>query len=63
MIELVDFNEIYGKHISCCTAESAEPAKKTRRAGSRKKAEKTEATTAETPATTAEATKEETSAE
>ncbi len=34
MIELVDFNEIYGKGIS----QSAEPAKKTRRAGSKKKA-------------------------
>lgn len=34
MIELVDFNEIYGKGV----AESAEPAKKTRRAGSKKKA-------------------------
>ena len=35
MIELVDFNEIYGKG----KGESAAPAKKTRRAGSRKKAE------------------------
>jgi len=34
MIELVDFNEIYGKG----KGESAAPAKKTRRAGSRKKA-------------------------
>ena len=33
MIELVDFNEIYGKGI----AEAAEPAKKTRRAGGAKK--------------------------
>lgn len=33
MIELVDFNEIYGKGIS----ESAEPAKKTRRRGGAKK--------------------------
>jgi len=33
MIELVDFNEIYGKGISA----AAEPAKKTRRAGSAKK--------------------------
>jgi len=40
MIELVDFNEIYGKHI----AKAAEPAKKTRRAGgAKKKAETTEA--------------------
>ena len=35
MIELVDFNEIYGKGISAATA--AEPAKKTRRAGGAKK--------------------------
>ena len=35
MIELVDFNEIYGKGISAATA--AEPAKKTRRAGGSKK--------------------------
>lgn len=33
MIELVDFNEIYGKG----TAKSAEPARKTRRAGGSKK--------------------------
>ena len=33
MIELVDFNEVYGKG----TAKSAEPAKKTRRAGGAKK--------------------------
>jgi large subunit ribosomal protein L17 len=37
MIELVDFNEIYGKSV----AKAAEPAKKTRRAGSRKKATET----------------------
>lgn len=35
MIELVDFNEIYGKGIS--KAATAEPAKKTRRSGGRKK--------------------------
>jgi len=35
MIELVDFNEIYGKGIEKATA--AEPAKKTRRAGGAKK--------------------------
>ncbi len=35
MIELVDFNEIYGKGT---TAAAAEPAKKTRRAGGKKKA-------------------------
>lgn len=39
MIELVDFNEIYGKG----KGEAAAPAKKTRRAGSKKKAESTEA--------------------
>lgn len=39
MIELVDFNEIYGKHV----AKAAEPAKKTRRS----RAKKTEATEAE----------------
>ena len=43
MIELVDFNEIYGKGIQAAAA--AEPAKKTRRAGGAKKkaAETTEA--------------------
>jgi large subunit ribosomal protein L17 len=46
MIELVDFNEIYGKG----TAEAKAPAKKTRRsAGSKKKAEATE--TPDAPAT------------
>ena len=35
MIELVDFNEIYGKGIT----KAAEPAKKTRRSGGKKKAE------------------------
>jgi large subunit ribosomal protein L17 len=46
MIELVDFNEIYGKG----TAEAKTPAKKTRRsAGSKKKAEATE--TPDAPAT------------
>jgi large subunit ribosomal protein L17 len=38
MIELVDFNEIYGKGISLATAESA---KKTRRSGSKAKASAT----------------------
>jgi large subunit ribosomal protein L17 len=42
MIELVDFNEIYGKGVTA----AAEPAKKTRRAGgAKKKAADTEATT------------------
>ena len=36
LIELVDFNEIYGKGVEKATA--AEPAKKTRRAGGKKKA-------------------------
>lgn len=55
MIELVDFNEIYGKG----KGEAAAPAKKTRRAGSKKKADaKTED---ETPS--AEATAEQTPAE
>jgi large subunit ribosomal protein L17 len=35
MIELVDFNEVYGKHIA---SETAAPAKKTRRSGGAKKA-------------------------
>ena len=48
MIELVDFNEMYGKGISA----AAEPAKKTRRAGGAKK--KAAETTEEAPA--AEAT-------
>src|SRR5690606_9926567 len=43
MIELVDYNEIYGKG----KGETKEPAKRTRRAGSRKKA--TEETTSEAP--------------
>lgn len=43
MIELVDFNEIYGKHIG--TDAAAEPAKKTRRSGGAKaKASTTDAT-------------------
>ena len=41
MIELVDFNEIYGKGITA----AAEPAKKTRRAGGAKKKADAEATT------------------
>jgi large subunit ribosomal protein L17 len=54
MIELVDFNEIYGKGVE--KAVAAEPAKKTRRAGGKKKADAaTEATEAETPATDAPA--------
>ncbi|MBS1927140.1 MAG: 50S ribosomal protein L17 [Chitinophagaceae bacterium] len=54
LIELVDFNEIYGKGIS--GKEAVEPAKKTRRSGGKKKtaakAEETEQT--ETPESTEE---------
>ncbi|MBA2745016.1 MAG: 50S ribosomal protein L17 [Flavisolibacter sp.] len=48
MIELVDFNEVYGKD----QAEKKEGAKRTRRAGGRKKAtaETTDTTAKETPA-------------
>lgn len=46
MIELVDFNEVYGKDV----AKAAEPAKKTRRAGGAKKAAATEAAAPEAPA-------------
>jgi large subunit ribosomal protein L17 len=41
MIELVDFNDVYGKTV----AETAEPAKKTRRSGGKKKADGTEEAT------------------
>jgi len=57
MIELVDFNEIYGKG----TGTAAEPAKKTRRAGGAKK--KAEATTEEAPAAEATETSTEEKAE
>ena len=40
LIELVDFNEIYGKTVEA----KAEPAKRTRRAGGKKKADAAEAT-------------------
>lgn len=55
MIELVDFNEVYGKHVAAATEASAEPVKKTRRAGGgrKKAAAATEATTESTDATTA----------
>jgi large subunit ribosomal protein L17 len=49
MIELVDFNEIYGKGI----AETAAPAKKTRRSASTKKKATAEVATEEAPATEA----------
>lgn len=53
MIELVDFNTIYGKGIVETVA--AEPAKKTRRSGGKKKASKTdEVEQAETPESTEE---------
>jgi large subunit ribosomal protein L17 len=55
MIELVDFNEIYGKGIS----DAAEPAvKKTRRAGSGKKKAADETAPDDTTATAAEPTPE-----
>lgn len=57
MIELVDFNEIYGKGVKA----AEEPAKKTRRSGgAKKKAAETTEAAAEAPATTAgeEAAKE-----
>ena len=59
MIELVDFNEIYGKGISKAAAE--EPVKKTRRSGAAKKKTATaeDATTAEAPATESETKTEE----
>lgn len=53
MIELVDFNEIYGKGIS----ETAEPVKKTRRSGARKKADGETATGEAKPATRKKAAK------
>ncbi len=56
MIELVDFNEIYGKSVDA----AAEPAKKTRRAGSRKKADKTEEVVESVETTTENATQEKT---
>jgi large subunit ribosomal protein L17 len=46
MIELVDFNEVYGKGIG----EEKTAGKKTRRAGSKKKAEATAETKEATPA-------------
>ena len=49
LIELVDFNEIYGKGVA--PAAAAEPAKKTRRSGGKKKAEAATEVAAEAPAT------------
>jgi large subunit ribosomal protein L17 len=50
MIELVDFNEIYGKS----AVQAAEPAKKTRRSSAKKKADVTNVTPeVETPEATA----------
>lgn len=60
MIELVDFNDIYGKTVAKAVAE--EPVKKTRRSGAaKKKAADTavEATTEEAPATDSETKTEE----
>ncbi len=57
MIELVDFNEIYGKHV----AKAAEPAKKTRRSRAKKAETATEAeVVAETPAAEKPSTEEKT---
>lgn len=53
MIELVDFNEIYGKGIE--KAVAAEPVKKTRRAGGAKKKTNEEGTDAATATETPEA--------
>jgi large subunit ribosomal protein L17 len=50
MIELVDFNEIYGKGIG----QAAAPAKKTRRGSSKKKAEEAAPAAAAAPAETPE---------
>lgn len=50
MIELVDYNEIYGKNVQ----EAKAPAKRTRRAGSSKKKVETEATDAPTEEAKAE---------
>jgi large subunit ribosomal protein L17 len=59
MIELVDFNEIYGKGVA--KAVEAEPAKKTRRAGgAKKKAAATTEEVAETKADDAETPTDET---
>ena len=56
MIELVDFNEIYGKGVSASAA--GEPAKKTRRSGGKKKAaaETEETVSSESAETTEEST-------
>ena len=53
MIELVDFNEIYGKGIAAASDASAEPVKKTRRSGGGKKkaADSTEEVAAEETST------------
>jgi large subunit ribosomal protein L17 len=53
MIELVDFNDVYGKHIVAETTEEVvtEPVKKTRRAGAKKKADATETATDDVVAT------------
>ncbi len=53
MIELVDYNDIYGKVADANNAANAEPAKKTRRAGGRKKAATGDSETAETTQTEA----------
>jgi large subunit ribosomal protein L17 len=57
MIELVDFNEVYGKHIvdTIEATDAGEPVKKTRRAGSKKKTDATDETTETTEEPTTEA--------
>lgn len=57
LIELVDFNEIYGKGVA--KAAAAEPAKKTRRSGGGRKKKADTAETAETPASETETKTEE----
>jgi large subunit ribosomal protein L17 len=59
MIELVDFNEIYGNNV----AKAAEPAKKTRRSGGRKKATEAKATEAVEETNNVETTEENTTTE
>lgn len=59
LIELVDFNEVYGK----VAEKAAEPAKRTRRGSSKKKADAAPAAAAEAPATEAPAAEEAASTE
>lgn len=54
MIELVDFNDVYGKAVDA----SGEPAKRTRRAGAKKKADNEATDSAEVKATAKKASKD-----